>query len=297
MLDEGKAVSNIVPRRAPTRHVGTVILEDPVPRTHAVQFYEEEGFLFDTVSQFLSVGLRAGDRMVVIATPAHRAGFLARLDTVTAERAITSGGLLLLDARETLALFMVSGMPDADLFHDMLASVIATLDHGEKRARIRAYGDMVDLLWKDGNSRAAIRLEELWNDAAQEHAFSLLCAYVMGNFYKEGDAASFMEICRSHTHVLPTEAFVELDDPHARLREISLLQQRAHALEAEIQHRKELESALRDALRGRGAVEEELRASLQRERAAREKAEASCKRMQTTIEQLLDVTRSGQTTE
>ena len=55
---------------------------------------------------------------------------------------------------------------------------------------------MVDLLWRDGNARAAIRLEELWNDACGAHGFSLLCAYITGNFYKEGDTARFMEACR-----------------------------------------------------------------------------------------------------
>jgi signal transduction histidine kinase len=97
----------------------------------------------------------------------------------------------------------------------------------------------------------------------------------MGNFYKEGDQARFMEVCRNHSHVIPTERFAQLDDPHARLREISLLQQRAQALEHEINHRKELERALREALKERSRVEEELRLYVEREREARTKAEAS----------------------
>jgi len=157
----------------------------------------------------------------------------------------------------------------------MLAGVIAKAMDVEGKGRLRAYGEMVDVLWRDGNSRAAIRLEELWNEAGKEHSFSLLCAYRMGNFYKEGDAARFLEVCRNHTHVIPTESFSRLDDASARLREITLLQQRALALESEIEHRKELEKALRDALRERSHVEEELRASVKREKKAREQAEAS----------------------
>ena len=97
----------------------------------------------------------------------------------------------------------------------------------------------------------------------------------MGNFYKEGDAARFMEVCRTHSHVIPSEGFTDVDDPHARLREISLLQQRAHSLENEIRHRKELEVALRDALKERSRVEEELRECVTRETHARERAEAN----------------------
>jgi signal transduction histidine kinase len=166
-------------------------------------------------------------------------------------------------------------MPDPDLFRVTIERIIGHMNESNPQARIRAYGEMVDLLWREGNSRAAIRLEELWNDAANDHAFALLCAYVMGNFYKEGDTARFMEVCRTHSHVIPTETVTSVDDPQTRLRDISLLQQRARALESEIAHRKDLEAALRDALRERNRVEEELRACVNREKAAREQAEAS----------------------
>jgi signal transduction histidine kinase len=259
-------------------HVGAAFLAEPAQPSHFVQFYEEEEFLFDTVGQFLAAGLGAGDRVVVIATPAHRAGFLRRLEALDVEGAIASGQLTLLDVRETLAKFMVGDMPDPDLFRDMLARLMAKMkgEGGEHRyRRVRAYGEMVDLLWRQGSSNAAIRLEELWSEAGETHSFALLCAYVMGNFYKEGDQARFMEVCRNHSHVIPTERFARLDDLHARLREISLLQQRAQALEHEINHRKELESALREALKQRSRVEEELRLYVVREREARAQAEAS----------------------
>jgi signal transduction histidine kinase len=97
----------------------------------------------------------------------------------------------------------------------------------------------------------------------------------MNHFYKQGDAEEFLAVCRNHSHVIPTESFAQLDDPHARLREISLLQQRARALEAELGYRKELEDALRNALRDRSRAEDELRACVKREQEARARAEAS----------------------
>jgi signal transduction histidine kinase len=251
-------------------------LAEPPAHSHVVQFYEGEAFLLDTVAQFLGAGLEAGDRLVVIATPQHREGLMQRLETLGGKEAVARGQLKLLDACETLAKFMVNGMPDRDLFRNAIGGVMSRPRGDDQRpARIRAFGEMVDVLWRDGNSRAAIRLEELWNDAGTEHSFSLLCAYVMGNFYKEGDQAKFLEVCRTHSRVLPTEEFSQLDDADERLREIILLQQRARSLESEILHRKELEAALRDALKDRHRVEDELRASLQREKDARERAEAN----------------------
>jgi PAS domain S-box-containing protein len=134
--------------------------------------------------------------------------------------------------------------------------------NGDGTAVVRAYGEMVDVLWKEDNTDGALRLEELWNELASTHAFSLLCAYAMGNFYRTSDAERFRDVCRHHTHVIPTEHYTGSDEP-TRLVEISLLQQRARALESEIEHREELEHRLREMLTARQRAEEALRRSEQ----------------------------------
>ena len=58
---------------------------------------------------------------------------------------------------------------------------------------------MVDVLWRRGQSDAAIRLEVLWNDLAALYSFSLLCGYAIGTFYKE--TSRIEDVCRQHTHV------------------------------------------------------------------------------------------------
>jgi hypothetical protein len=102
------------------------LFADPHTHTHAVQFYEEESFLFDTVAQFIATGLKSNDRVVVIATKSHTAGFLQRVGTAAAEQAIDAGQLTLLDAEETLCRFMVEGLPDRDLFGAFLMRLMAT---------------------------------------------------------------------------------------------------------------------------------------------------------------------------
>lgn len=275
-------MSNVIKFRDPgesdalgSHHVGRAFLAEPAFNSHAVQFYDDEAFLFETVGHFLDAGIHADDGLLVIAKKRHREGLARRFDA-DAERAIASGRLIVIDAEETLAKFMVGGMPDPSLFRDVLERLLSTLNEvAAPPRRIRAYGEMVDVLWCEGNSSAAIRLEELWCEAGKEHDFTLLCAYLMGRFYKEGDTERFLEVCRNHSHVMPSESFSQLDAPHARLREIALLQQRAQSLEHEIQHRKELERALRTALESGRRSEEALRVSLKREKEARAHAEAS----------------------
>jgi PAS domain S-box-containing protein len=227
---------------------------------HAVQFYESDDFLRDTVADFVGNGLVAGEPVIVIATAQHRRAFAEALagrglDVAEAE---ASGDLVMLDARETLATFMSGLMPDAQRFRESVGGVIGRTARG--RQQCRAYGEMVDLLWRDGNPDGAIRLEELWNDLSEYYAFNLLCAYPMGNFYSESHAEHFEEVCRTHSHVFPAESISATgSDARALTREIAVLQQQARALTSEIEHRKELENALRESLAGRRKVESELK--------------------------------------
>lgn len=246
-----------------------LVLTGPGPE-HRVQFYENEEFLASSVADFLAAGLTTGQSLVVIATEPHRAAFAQRLEAegFDVTSASSSGQLTLLDARETLRTFMDGALPDAARFKAILGGVL-----NAARARdgappvLRLYGEMVDLLWKDGNTDGAIRLEALWNDLATTHTFSLLCAYSMGNFCNAADAERFREICSRHTHVVPTERYVQADDA-ARLVEISILQQRARALETELEHRRALEQRLRELLADRDRL-------LESERLARAEAEAA----------------------
>src|ERR1700680_638644 len=85
---------------------------------HAVKFYESRESLCRIVAEFLGEGLVTQQPALVIATPEHRAGILAELRAryFDVDGMQAAGDLLLLDAAEMLATFMVDGMPDADLF-------------------------------------------------------------------------------------------------------------------------------------------------------------------------------------
>jgi signal transduction histidine kinase len=170
---------------------------------------------------------------------------------------------------------MVGDMPDAGLFGESVGSVIRNSRRGREQATVHAYGEMVDLLWRDGNPDAAILLEDLWNDLAATERFTLMCGYGMGNFDREAHAIQFEEICRRHRRVIPTERWQRGTGEAAQLREICLLQQRAQALETEVVHRRGLERTLREALAERERAEAERERLLALEQTARADAEAA----------------------
>jgi PAS domain S-box-containing protein len=215
---------------------------------HLVQFYDEEAFLCDTVADYVAAGIGFGQPVIVIATQAHRERFVAALRerSLDPDHARATGLLTLLDADETLALFMRDGAPDPIEFEKHVGTLIRRARASREDRPARAYGEMVDLLWKAGNRQGAIRLEELWNDLAKVEQFSLVCGYSMSNFRDAHDASDFQQVCNVHSHAFPTETFSHLEHEAVRLREVAVLQQRAIALEAELAHRRELEKSLRE---------------------------------------------------
>ena len=173
----------------------------PHQHHHAVQFYTDEFSLSATVADFIAGGLTQDQPALVIATPEHRRTIESALATrgFDVARLRQLGDLIVLDARETLDAFMVDGLPHSRMFRHVLGSVFEDIYRLRPSCTVRAYGEMVDVLWKDGLTAAAIRLETLWNELAGSREFKLLCGYSMGNFYK---GAALEEIKGQHTHVL-----------------------------------------------------------------------------------------------
>ena len=202
---------------------------------HLVEFYETEAFLVDTVCTFAVPALRGGDAAIVVATPAHREVFERALAEagIDMRAAGREGRYLALDARETLARFMVGGAPDRAHFRAAVGSVMTSAAHDGRR--IRAYGEMVALLWDDGDVASALALEDLWNELAHDHEFTLLCAYPLSAFEEPASAAAFQRICEQHTKVIPSEGYSLLDDPLERSRAVARLQQESAALQGEVQ--------------------------------------------------------------
>ena len=67
----------------------------------------------------------------------------------------------MLDAEDALATFMIEDYPDPVCFKRAIGDVITQALGGRTRTTLRAYGEMVDVLWKRGKEDAAIKLEIL----------------------------------------------------------------------------------------------------------------------------------------
>ena len=224
--------------------------------THILQIYEDEEFFARTVAEFVAGAVALGRPAIVVATPAHRDAILLDLTEWHGEPAqlLSTGQLRFLDARETLDLLMEGQSPAREPFVKVIGGVIQRCAREFGGGPVYVHGEMVDLLWREGNTAAAAKLEILWNELAERLHFHLLCTYPMAGFSDAADAPTFDEICGHHGRVLPTERFTRSTDD-ARLREVALLQQRALALENELRVRRQLEDELRQALAQREAAQ------------------------------------------
>jgi PAS domain S-box-containing protein len=192
-----------------------------LPGDHVAYFYQASDTLLEALCDFIGPALGAGNAAVIIATKLHLEGLehSLRARGLDTHKASKQGRYIALDASETLAKIMLEGMPDASRFSGIVGGAIARAHAAVKAARpeIAAFGEMVSLLWTEGKIDAAIRLEQLWNELANKHSFSLRCAYPAANFYGEKNAQRLMRVCAEHSAVVVEEGHSSFTSGEARI--------------------------------------------------------------------------------
>jgi hypothetical protein len=189
------------------QHTWHPVLQEPAGGDHIVQVYQDEAFLAETVCEYLAAGVRRGEGAIVVARPANRARFARELGVagLDVDALIAQGQLVFVDAHQALARFMRNGSPDWTDFHATIGGAIAELRL--QYPCVRAYGEMVDILWQEGSRDAAIRLEEFWNELAKLQTFSLFCAYFMDNLDAGSYGGPLECVCKVHTHLIPARDY------------------------------------------------------------------------------------------
>jgi MEDS: MEthanogen/methylotroph, DcmR Sensory domain len=184
------------------------LIERPGPHGHLVQLYKaDEEHLAKNVSQYLLEGLNAGDGALVIATPEHCDLFSRQLKALGADpdTAIQNRQLKFFDAQDTLAGLMIDGQPNWQRFETVVGAAMSQVRSQGDYKGLRAYGEMVGLLWNTRQFAAAIRLEQFWNRLLGRSSFSLYCAYSIDVFGKDFQVGALDGLLRAHTHLIPAE--------------------------------------------------------------------------------------------
>ncbi len=176
------------------------------PAVHSVHFYDADEALIQRLQSVLLSSVEAGNSILVVATDGHRAQLTAALKKrgLDVFRLENDGTLTFLNAHETLSLFMVNGLPDRERFLSSVGALVLSAKQVARNASrgLTVFGEMVAVLWEQGNKAAALQLEALWNDLLNDRVFHLHCAYPRSLFAGVNDLAGIQAICEGHSHVV-----------------------------------------------------------------------------------------------
>ena len=187
------------------------LLDHASPEEHLVQLYgKDDRLLTRNISRFMAEGLRRGDGLLAIAAPEHSGSVARQLrEEPGYSRAVLEGRLVFLDAQTTLDRLMVAGQPDRKLFDSVVGDALKGVQARAGHTGIRAYGEMVGLLWVAEQRAAAVRLEEYWNSLLHSSNISLFCAYPIDVFGEEFQVEYVDALLCAHTHMVPIDDDLE----------------------------------------------------------------------------------------
>jgi DNA-binding NarL/FixJ family response regulator len=175
------------------------------PHRHEVLFYSDDAVLVESYAHFIAAAIKAGNAAIVVVTRSHRDSILQRLhaERINVDGAIQQGTFISLDAADTLSRIMVNGLPDPVRFLEGVSGLIEVASKASKgeHPRVAFCGERVGLLWAEGKTEAAIRLEQLCNDLARTHEVDILCAYELSSFHGEENDQVLQSISAEHSAV------------------------------------------------------------------------------------------------
>jgi hypothetical protein len=175
------------------------------PCGHEVEFYGNDREFIDRLEAWVRQGLEGGESVVVIATRGH----IEELELRLRAQGVDLVGARLQDryiplcAERTLARFMRNDWPDDANFVEVVGEVLCRARNGGRK--VRAFGEMVAILWARGQTTATVRLEFLWNQLLRTEKFPLFCAYPRAGFLG-GPGQALADICALHTRVTGVES-------------------------------------------------------------------------------------------
>lgn len=125
--------------------LNTLLIDAPVNR-HFAQFHRDSDDATKSVALYVETGLRRKNGVLAVLGATHKT-------------CCWTGSVW-----ETFRTLVEKSMDSVQAFG---------------RTTLRVYGELVSMLWQEGNADAAIRLEEFWNELTRIYPFSLFCSYVV----------------------------------------------------------------------------------------------------------------------
>lgn len=168
---------------------------------HIALFYRDDDLLARCVAWWASASLirRGGailigrsDKLTRIRRELARVG-------VDIDAHVEAGRLVFEEAEDMLARFHGPAGPQREAFRQALDATLAKVRAATATGEVRAWGEMVDLLWEEGERDACCKLESLWGEVLVSRDLQLLCSY---RLEPAPEAELLADRVRGHSRVL-----------------------------------------------------------------------------------------------
>jgi hypothetical protein len=189
------------------------VVADAAPGDHIVQLYQDREFLNRAVCRYALAGLANGEGVILFSTLTHWDAFSPRLEAegLDVHAAQERGQLTVFDADELLARFMRDAMPDPPMFTDVVGDIIGQAHAGGGYQKVRAWGEMVNVLWERGDVTASMNLEDLFDQLNKIVHIVMFCSFLMDNFSGDVHEAMLPRLGTNHSHLIPVEDYARLE--------------------------------------------------------------------------------------
>jgi two-component system, cell cycle response regulator DivK len=169
---------------------------------HVVRFYDRDDELCQTLAEFVTEGVRRGERIVLLVTPAHWASIRESLVwcDIDFDAVMRDEQIIVVDAASVLSEIVHSGSIDTQRFKSLLDDTLARV-----QPPLRLFGEVMSLIAARGQLDAAIEIEELSHALAHGTQSSVLCAYDRLHLGGRPDNAQRVERCHDRAIVGTSE--------------------------------------------------------------------------------------------
>lgn len=131
------------------------------PCDQLVQIYQDKRVFIETLEGFAGAGLSSGDSVIINATEQHLHMLEARLRKQGFDISALSltGRYTGTEVIKALSAFMVNNWPDEALFTSLFTGLL--INAKQSNDRVRAFAEMVAVLWQQRFNGATVHLESL----------------------------------------------------------------------------------------------------------------------------------------
>jgi hypothetical protein len=212
------------------------VVVDAAPHDHIVQLYQDQDFLNSAVCRFVAAGLANGEGIILFPTLTHWNAFRTRLEAegVDVHAARRRGQLTVVDANELLPRFMRDAMPDPRVFKGVIGDIFGQGRAGASYQKLRAWGELVDILWERGDVAASMNLEDLFDQLNKRIGIAMFCSYLTDNFNGDVHAHMLPRLGTNHSHLIPVEDYARLERAVADALQETVGQSEARVVESRL---------------------------------------------------------------